>query len=329
MLSVSLTSRPPDVDQPVMTTDLTSEFQTYEMEAYAQPHFSTLRFEVAAMGNRYFYKRGTSPPRITVQWIEIEGPIVEDWPSKAWHEYFGDAADNDAKARAVIEKFAERAFRRPPNPARTEQFFAFYKTRREAGDDFETAAKLVMQAILASPEFVFMVEDKSDSKSQRQPLDDFELATRLSYFLWSGPPDDELYALAKAGKLKQPDVLAKQTRRMIQHPRAARFAENFTGQWLKLRTLGQMAPDPRKFVEWEDTLQESMRRETELFFLHVLQHDLPLTQLIDSDYAMLNGRLAYFYGIEGVSGYDFRSSRCHSRAANRVAACWGRRPSSR
>jgi len=101
-------------------------------------------------------------------------------------------------------------------------------------------------------------------------------------------------------------VLVQQARRMMQHPRAAKFAENFTGQWLKLRTLGQMVPDSKKFVEWEDTLKDSMRKETELFFLHILQKDLPIAQFIDSDFAMLNGRLAYFYGIPGVSGYEFR-----------------------
>ena len=306
LLAVSLGAQPPNVEQPVLTTDVTGEFQTYEVEAYAQPYFSNLRFEVAPMGNRNFYKRGVAAPRLMVQWIEIEGPIAKDWPSRAWHEYFDEVSDDDGGARALIAKFAERAFRRPPEPARLEQLVEFYRARRAAGDDFQTAVKLVMQGILSSPEFVFMIETKPEAEAKRVPLDDFELATRLAYFLWSGPPDEELYAAAKSGALRQPGVLSSQTRRMIAHPRAERFAENFTGQWLKLRTLGQMAPDAKKFVEWEDTLQESMRKETELFFLHILQNDLPLTQLIDSDFAMLNGRLAYFYGIAGVKGYEFR-----------------------
>ncbi len=306
LLAVSLGAQPPHVEQAVLTTDVTAEFETYEVEAYCQPHFNSLRFEVAAMGNRNFYKRGVAAPRLMVQWVEIEGPIAKDWPSQAWHEYFDGVSDDDSGARALIAKFAERAFRRPPEPARLEQFFVFYRARRAAGDDFQTAVKLVMQGILSSPEFVFMIEAKTDTAAKRVPLDDFELATRLAYFLWSGPPDEELYAVAKSGTLRQPDVLSAQTRRMIAHPRAVRFAENFTGQWLKLRTLGQMTPDTKKFVEWEDTLQESMRKETELFFLHILQNDLPITQLIDSDFAMLNSRLAYFYGIDGVKGYEFR-----------------------
>jgi len=304
MMAVSLAAPAPNVDQPVQTTDVTGEFKSYEMEAYAQPHFSNLKFEVAAMGNRFFYKRGVAAPQLMVQWMEIEGPIVKQWPSAAWHEFFGKAQESDAGARAVIAQFAEKAFRRPPEAVRVEQFVAFYQQRREAGDDFHTAIKRVMQGILAAPEFVFMVEPKDAAADKLQPLDDYELASRLSYFLWSGPPDDELYGLAKAGKLRA--SLNAQVRRMMQHPRAARFAENFTGQWLKLRTLGQMAPDPKKFVEWEETLQESMRKETELFFLHILQKDLPVAQFIHSDFAMLNGRLAYFYGIPGVSGYEFR-----------------------
>lgn len=307
MLHAALLAAAPLANRPVVTTDLSSEFQTIEAEVFAEPHFSRLDIRVATMGNRYFNKkRGVPPPRIQIQWVEIEGPINDQWPSRAWHGYFAGVPTDDAGARAILSRFAELAFRRPPEPSRIDQFFAFYQARRAAGDEFETAVKLAMQGILAAPEFVFMIESKAGSGGKWQPLDDFEMASRLSYFLWSGPPDAELYALAKAGKLRQPGMFVQQARRMMQHPRAARFAENFTGQWLKLRTLGQMVPDSAKFVEWEGTLQDSMRKETELFFLHILQKDLPIAQFIDSDFAMLNGRLAYFYGIPGVSGYEFR-----------------------
>jgi len=307
MIAVELAASPPHVNRPVVTADLSSAFQTIEAEAFAEPYFGTLRIGVAAMGNRLFIKkRGVGAPSIQIQWVEIEGPISEQWPSPAWHRYFAGVPTDDAGARAILSRFAEHAFRRPPAASRIDQFFAFYEARRAAGDEFETAVKHAMQGILAAPEFVFMIESKAGSEEQRRPLDDFELASRLSYFLWSGPPDEELYAAAKSGTLRHPDVLSAQTRRMITHPRAVRFAENFTGQWLKLRTLGQMVPDARKYVEWEDTLEDSMRKETELFFLHILQTNLSIVQFIDSDFAMLNGRLAYFYGIPGVSGYEFR-----------------------
>jgi hypothetical protein len=307
MIDVVLGAAAPLVNRPVVTADLSSEFQTIEAEVFAEPYFSTLRIGVAAMGNRLFIrKRGGGTPRMQIQWVEIEGPINDQWPSRAWHGYFAGVPTTDAGARAILSRFAENTFRRPPESSRIDQFFAFYQARRTAGDEFESAVKLAMQGILAAPEFVFMIESKAGSEGKRQPLDDFELASRLSYFMWSGPPDEELYALAKAGKLRQPGVLSAQTRRMITHPRAARFAENFTGQWLKLRTLGQMVPDSAKFTEWEGTLQDSMRKETELFFLHILQKDLPIAQFIDSDFAMLNGRLAYFYDIDGVKGYEFR-----------------------
>ncbi len=305
MLTANLSSSFEDL--PVLVTDVGPEFKVYEAEAFVPPIFNRFSFGVATPGNRFFFKsrRGVSEPRIDLDWLEIEGPIVENWPSRAWHEYFAGVEETETGARSILEKFAERTFRRPPRPERVDQFLGFYRDRREAGDDFQDAVQLAMQVILSSPEFIYMIEDKG-GETKKQPLDGYELATRLAYFLWSGPPDEELERAAANGSITSDAELRRQIERMIHHPRAENLAVNFTGQWLKLRTLGQMAPDPRKYKEWEPTLQDSLQRETELFFLHILQEGLPVTQFIASDFAMLNSRVAYFYDIPGIEGYEFR-----------------------
>ena len=235
----------------------------------------------------------------TISW---RGPIIEDDVAKRRAEYMPAPTTDLAQVREGFTRMARRAFRRPVSEQEIERYVGIVKAELASGEKFPDAVKVGMLSILCSKSFLFITE--GDPEAKRKTLNDWELATRLSYFLWSGPPDEELRALAKAGQLRP--ALDNQVRRMVQHPRAARFAENFTGQWLKLRTLGQMEPDPKKFIEWEDTLKDSMRRETEQFFLHVLQKNLAVSQFIDSDFAMLNGRLAYFYGIPGVSGYDLR-----------------------
>jgi len=292
-------------DRNVITEALSPEFRTLEAEVYYDPEYNKLTMRVGGMGSKFFYKRGMQPPRITIDWVEVEGPIVENWPSKAHHEYFAGVEESEAGARQIITRFAANAFRRPPEPERIEQFAGFYQTLRAEGDSFRDAVLGTMQAIMASPEFLFLVEDKSGSDGKKQRLDPFELASRLSYFLWSGPPDAELFAAAQDGSITDPQVLARQAYRMIQDPRADNFAENFTGQWLKLRTLGDMAPNTRVYTEWENTLKESMRQETEQFFLHMLRENLSITNFVDADFTMLNSRLAYFYGVDGVNSSNF------------------------
>jgi len=304
LFHANLTSRVLD-DRNVVTEALSPEFRTVEAEVYYDPEYSKLTMAVGGMGSKFFYRSGMKPPRITIDWVELEGPIVEDWPSKAHHEYLAGVEETEAGARQIIGKFAANAFRRPPEAERVEQFVGFYQTLRKEGENFRDAVLGTMQAIMASPEFLFLVEDKSGADGKKQPLDPFELASRLSYFLWSGPPDAELFATAQNGTITDPAVLARQAYRMIQHPRAENFAKNFTGQWLKLRTLGDMAPNTKVYTEWEDTLKESMRQETEAFFLHMLRENLSVTNFIEADFTMLNSRLAYFYGVDGVNSSDF------------------------
>ena len=152
---------------------------------------------------------------------------------------------------------------------------------------------------LCSPRFLFL-------KERPGKLDDFALASRLSYFLWSSMPDEELLAAARRGGLSQPDVLRGQVERMLKSPRAAAFTENFLGQWLNLRQINFTTPDKQLYPEFDDFLEWSMVRETHLFFEELLGHDLSLLNLVDSDFTMLNERLARHYGIAGVEGLEFR-----------------------
>lgn len=292
--------------QQLLITDLSATAKTYESEALIRPGTRSISISCKSMGTRFHYKKGVTQPTVTLIRFELEGPFSDPFPQQAQQTYFGNTPETDEGARAILAVFAERAFRRPPDPKRVEQFFAYYQSRRQSGTGFRPAVIAAMQGIMASPEFLFMIEDKNGADDKKQPLDAFELATRLSYFLTSGPPDAPLYADAKAGKLKSPEVLLAHTRRLIQSSTAQSFSENFTGQWLLLRTLGDMAPNERQYTDWEPTLQDSMRKETEQFFLYVLQKGLPLTNFLQTNFTMLNSRLAHFYGIPGVEGYEFR-----------------------
>ena len=153
--------------------------------------------------------------------------------------------------------------------------------------------------MLSSPKFLFLREPTG-------PLDDHALASRLSYFLWSTTPDEPLLALAAKGELRKPDVLRAQVERMLKHPKARAFTENFTGQWLSLRDIAATTPDKALYPEWEEMLQWSAVRETHLFFEELLKQNLSVRNFIDSDFAMLNGRLAKHYGITNVNGVAFR-----------------------
>jgi hypothetical protein len=162
--------------------------------------------------------------------------------------------------------------------------------------------------MLVSPEFLFRVErDPNPTDAEKvHRLSDVELAARLSYFLWSSMPDDELMGLAEAGKLKDPATLDAQVKRMMTDRKAIAFADNFAGQWLEIRNLDSITPDPKKFPLWTPELKDAMRTETSMFFQHVLSENRPLAEFIDAKYTFLNENLAKFYGIPGVKGPDFR-----------------------
>src|SRR5262249_28192283 len=174
---------------------------------------------------------------------------------------------------------------------------------REHGDSTEVGLKLALQAVLISPHFLFRVEkdpEKDDFISQ------YELASRLSYFLWSTMPDDELFKLAGEGKLRDDKTLEAQIKRMLKDTKPRALSENFAGQWLNVRGLSSFSPDPKKFSTFNASLRQAMLRETELFFHHVMSQDKSVLDFIDSDYTFVNAQLAKHYGLKDVKGEHFQ-----------------------
>ncbi len=198
-----------------------------------------------------------------------------------------------------MREFTARAFRRPVAPAEVERYVQLARRGLDDGLSFEDAMRVAFRAVIASPRFLFLDEPPG-------PLDDWALACRLSYFLWSTQPDDTLRDLAARNELSRPEILRGQVERMLNSPRSAAFVENFVGQWLELRQIDFTRPDRKLYPEFDDLLKASMVGETHAFFAELLRDDAPLANLIDSDFLMLNRCLAEHYGIPGVTGEEFR-----------------------
>jgi Protein of unknown function (DUF1592)/Protein of unknown function (DUF1588)/Protein of unknown function (DUF1587)/Protein of unknown function (DUF1585)/Protein of unknown function (DUF1595) len=210
--------------------------------------------------------------------------------------------------RKIVANLAHYAWRRPVTPAETASLMKFVAMAKADGQSNEQSIQLALQAMLVSPNFLFRIEHDASptDPSKTHPVSDIELASRLSYFLWSSMPDDELLGLAESGKLRAPGVLDGQVRRMLADARSSALADNFAGQWLELRNLDVVKPDPQKFPEWSPELRDAMRTETRLFFDSVLRENRPLADFLDARYTFLNEKLAKFYGVPGVAGPDFR-----------------------
>jgi hypothetical protein len=209
-------------------------------------------------------------------------------------------------AREVITRFATRAFRRPLKPEEAERYLKVYDQAEQDGERFENRIRLVLYRVLVSPHFLFRVElDPPDAKpGTSYPISEYELASRLSYFLWSSMPDDELLGLAARGELRQ--NLEAQVWRLLQDPKSASFVQNFAGQWLTLRNLASASPDPKLFPSFDEELRSAMHRETELFFEAIMREDRSILDFLDASFSFVNERLAKHYGIEGVQGKEFQ-----------------------
>ena len=258
-------------------------------------------------------------PGLAVQYVEVEGPLNETWPPESHRRLFGDMPQKKfpvynfsdrvevvseeplVDAERILTKFTRRAFRRTVTADDVAPFVAIVKTKLDGGYTFELAMRAALKGVLISPEFLFLRERPGR-------LDDFSLACRLSYFLWSTMPDDELSRLAEQQKLSQPDVFRQQVERLLAHSRAATFTESFVGQWLGLREIDATEPSHLVYPEFDHLLKVSMIREAELFFDEVLKHDLSLTSFVASDFTMLNGRLGKHYGIPGLTGWEFHKT---------------------
>lgn len=273
-----------------------------------------------------YLKQETMPdypgPGLKIHWIEVEGPSPEAWPTESYRRVFGDVDPKRgtlADAEKLIRALLPKAFRRPVADEEAKPFVALVAASLESGQPFDISLRAGIKAVLTSPKFLYLREPTG-------PLDDHALASRLSYFLWGTMPDQELLDLAAKGALTgvgtgrdrssgslPPSLpvsasvtLHAQVERMLRHPKAKNFTENFTGQWLSLREISATTPDKMLYPEFEECLQWSSVRETHLFFEELLKENLSVRNFVDSDFAMLNGRLAKHYGIPEVHGAAFR-----------------------
>lgn len=241
-------------------------------------------------------------PGLKIHWMEVEGPFPEAWPTESYRRVFGNIDPKKgtlADAEKLIRELLPRAFRRPVVEGEEQPFVVLMASLLESGQPFDAALRAGIKAVLSSPKFLYFRELDTQ-------LDDYALASRLSYFLWSTMPDETLFTLARSGELKKPDVLRAQVERMLKHSKAKSFTENFTGQWLSLRDINATTPDKALYPEFEEQLLWSSVNETQLFFNELLTNNLSVTNFVDSDFAMLNGRLAKHYGIPDVHGVAFR-----------------------
>lgn len=218
------------------------------------------------------------------------------------------AQQEPACAKTIFTNLAHRAFRRPVADADIEPLLHLYEEGRAEGGDFDEGVRRGLQGILVSPDFLFRVEydPKDATPGSVYRLNDHELASRLSFFLWSSIPDEELLTLADQGKLRDPGVLRAQTRRMMADPKSDALIDNFGGQWLFLRTLANLRPDTDIFTRFDENLRQAFLRETQLFLTHIFRHDRPVLEMLNADYTYLNERLARHYGIPNVYGPQFR-----------------------
>jgi mono/diheme cytochrome c family protein len=254
---------------------------------------------------------------ITGPFKVAEKQTAEETPSRRriFVCYPADASEETACAQKIFSNLARRAYRRPVTPKDVAILIASYKEGRQEGrregrqeGTFENGVEVGLRRLLVSPEFLFRVErDPAQALAgTNYRINDLELASRLSFFLWSSLPDDELIVLAAAGKLRDPDVLHKQTLRMLADGRSKAIVENFAGQWLYLRNLPAATPNLDMFPDFDEGLRQDMRRETEMFFGSVIHGDRSVLTLLNADYTYLNERLAKHYGIPNVYGSHFR-----------------------
>jgi hypothetical protein len=211
-------------------------------------------------------------------------------------------------AKTIFSTLARRAFRRPVGDRDVQGLLSFYSSARDDGGDFESGIEAGIRRLLVSPEFLFRIERDSPTAGPgtNYRISDLELAARLSFFLWSTLPDEQLLDLATRGTLNDPPVLQQQVRRMLADSRSSALVSNFVGQWLQLRNLEAKRPSEPLFPNFDDSLRDSFRRETELFFESIMREDRGVMELLTAGYTFLNERLALHYGIRNVKGSHFR-----------------------
>jgi hypothetical protein len=295
--------------QTVQTVDVTataSHPQSFKVEFDAAYGATTVG---AAFINDYYVPKSAdnagADRNLAINYLLIDGPIGTAVKLPASHsriifEQPTPQTRVDCE-RKILGTLANRAYRRPATKNEVDKLVSIAELAHKNGDSFEQGIQLGVVAVLCSPNFLFRAE-----KPTGDVLGPYELATRLSYFLWSSTPDDELLAKAASGQLSKPDVLQAQVERMLADPKASALAENFAGQWLQTRKLVNVAPDRKQFPDFNDAMRRDMASETMLFFRSVVQGDRSVLDFIDGSYGFLNEPLARMYGIDGIQGRNFR-----------------------
>ena len=309
---------------------------TVRLPVTAGPHDVSVAFPVkggrpegpreAELAVATYEYAGDRDEAMGVQTIEISGPFGDpkagDTPSR--RRIFVCQEDTDACAVSILRTLARRAYRRPVTDVDVAGLMPFYRAGRSMATrngppnsaavlngspySFDGGIELALRAMLVDPDFLFFVERDlpGTTRASLSRVTDIQLASRLSRFLWSSIPDDELLALAEQGRLSDPVVLGRQVERMLADPRAAALITNFAGQWLHLRNMRSVTPDPEAFPEFDENLRDALRQETELFIEHQIHEDRGVVDLLTADYTFLNERLARHYGVPGIWGSHFR-----------------------
>ena len=291
-----------------------TDLRTYEfrvrMENVSVPNTGPLNDRnstiLAAWNSAQVIEGESQPPLLKIEWIEFESPYFETWPPKTHTDilFANDGLDEKAYAREVLRRFATRAYRGPLAPAELDRLVNYWTQSRENTDSLEASLRETLGVVLSSPRFLGLPASRTGGAKEK--LTDHELASRLSYFLWSTMPDETLLQLADEGKLHEPAELSAQVRRMIQDRRAWSFIEQFAEQWLDLDRLQRVVVHKDSYPGFDDQLAAAMRLETIHFFGEVLRGDLSIFQFLDSDFTCVNDVLAAHYGIAGVTDPTFR-----------------------
>jgi hypothetical protein len=260
--------------------------------------------------NHVLVLRHGQPPQIRIHEVDVRGPLIDEWPAAGRRALLGDAPFAPERTREILERFANRAYRRPVRGEEVDHLMAVVAGRRDQGGSAFEALQEGLKAALCSPAFLFLAEPDAGASDDRS-LSAHALAARLSYFLWATMPDAELRHLADTGALLKADVLLAQTRRLLQSPRSEAFITGFLDGWLNFRALGDMPPAMAEFAHvYADNLLPAMKRETQLFTRDLIDRNDSVVRFLDADTTFVNRPLARLYGmpdaVDGATGHEFR-----------------------
>lgn len=244
---------------------------------------------------------------IVIRSVEFEGPFLESWPPPSHTRILpdGDRSDEREYVRSAVRRFLTRAYRRPAGEADTRPLMELYERLRPRYDTLEETMREVLSAALISPDFLYLVEPREDP-DRRERVTDFQLASRMSYFLWSTMPDQRLFDLAACGSLRSAEVLSAKVVRMLEDPRSQEFVKHFTNQWFDLAAVDRIAVNPEFYPQFDDRLKADMRAETQAFFGEIFEQNLSCLTLLDADFTMANYSLAKHYGLSGPRTSSFQ-----------------------